>query len=88
MKRNISDLLDFYTDEGLDLKTSAPLSTDRIRRLTMAKIRTKRRPLRRGVLFAAVVAALLAAAVSANVLVAPILRDYYGDSAGAKRTSF
>ena len=86
MKRNISDLLDFYTDEGLDLKASAPLSTDRIRRLTMEKIHAKRRPLRRGVLFAAVVAALLAAAVSANILVTPILRDYYADSAGYRQS--
>ena len=86
MKRNISDLLDFYTHEGLNLKASAPLSRDRIRRLTMAKIQTKRKPLRRGVLFAAIVAALLAAAVSANVLVAPILRDYYADSAGYRQS--
>lgn len=86
MKRNISDLLDFYTDEGLDLKASAPLSTDRIRRLTMAKIRAKRKPLRRVVLFAAVVAGVLAAAVSATVIVTPILRDYYADSAGYRQS--
>ena len=86
MKRKIFDLLDFYTDKGLDLKASAPLSTDRIRRLTMEKIHAKRKPLRRGVLFAAIVAALLAAAVSANVLVTPILRDYYADSAGYRQS--
>ena len=86
MKRKISDLLDFYVHEGVDLEANTPLSPERIRRLTMEKIHTKRKPLRRGVLFAAIVAALLAAAVSANVLVAPILRDYYADSAGYRQS--
>ena len=68
MKRDISDLLDTYMDESVDLYGGTPLSASRIRGLTMGRIpqaprrkegrRGIRRPLSRGLLIAAVIALL------------------------------
>ena len=38
MKRDISDMLDTYVDEGIRLDTITPLSSSRIKELTMGKI--------------------------------------------------
>ena len=38
MKRNISDLLDSYPVEGLDLGITTPYSSSRIKELTMNKV--------------------------------------------------
>ena len=38
MKRNISDLLDSYPVEGLDLGSTTPYSSSRIKELTMSKV--------------------------------------------------
>ena len=75
MKHNISDLLDTYLDESVDLDGSTPLSSTAIKELTMSKItqegirktpgreciaqRHTRKPLARGLLIAAIIASLL-----------------------------
>ena len=66
MKRNISDLLDSYPVEGLDLGSTTPYSSSRIKELTMSKVSTNKprkhlRPLR----FLAVAAISSALTVSA-----------------------
>lgn len=70
MKREISDLLDGYRDDSVELAGDAPLSTDRIKELTMKRLeehhrtdsvehpRRPRRSLTRGLLIAAAVACL------------------------------
>lgn len=70
MKRNISDLLDSYFDEEVDLDSGTPLSASRIKELTMSKItHTKSHKLRtpvRVLIAAAAVAALSVSALAAN----------------------
>ena len=41
MKRRISDILDHYSDSSVELNNSTPLSSDRIKELTMSKITKK-----------------------------------------------
>ena len=66
MKRNISDLLDSYPVEGLDLGITTPYSSSRIKELTMNKVSMNKprkhiRPLR----FLAVAAIISTLTVSA-----------------------
>ena len=41
MKRNISDLLDAYIDESVDLNGTSLLSSSRIKELTLSRINQK-----------------------------------------------
>ena len=43
MKRNISDLLDAYIDESVDLNGTSLLSSSRIKELTLSRINQKTR---------------------------------------------
>ena len=66
MKRRISDLLDHIPAEPIDLDQSTPLSSQRIKELTMNKINPKERKTRRiGVRIAAVAAAVSMLGVTA-----------------------
>lgn len=70
MNKRISDLLDHYADEGVDLTGDSPLSSARIKELTMNKITEERKPrlLRlpaRIAAAAAIVAALTVSALAA-----------------------
>lgn len=88
MKRNISDLLDDYVEENMDLDSGTPLSPARIKELTMSKITQKkstksRMPIR--IFTAAAVAAVLSAsAFAANQVLGAgmLLQDFFakGDS--------
>ena len=73
MKRDISDLLDAYRDESVDLEGGTPLSPARIKELTMNKITPKKSPKRRLHLrilaAAAIIAALSASALAVNYAV-------------------
>ena len=83
MKRNISDLLDSYFDESVDLDSAAPLSPSRIKESTMSKITQKHpRKLRtpvRVLIAAAIVAALSVSALAANHILGAgtLLQDYF-----------
>lgn len=85
MKRNISDLLDAYSDESVDLDGAAPLSSSRIKELTMSKITQetshKRRIPVRFLVAAAVVAALSVSALAANYVLGAgtLLQDYFAE---------
>lgn len=61
MKRNISDLLDGYRDTSVELELSAPLSSQRIKELTMANVKKTHKVRRFGVrlLVAAAVISML-----------------------------
>ena len=67
MKRNISDLMDHIPDAGLELDYHTPLSSQRIKELTMDKIKEKAPKRRVGfrVLLAAAIIALLTMSVFA-----------------------
>ncbi|WP_186564616.1 hypothetical protein [Lawsonibacter celer] len=77
MKRNISDLLDGYVEEGVELYDDTPLSASRIKELTMGKWKQRqkepmvrartRRPLFRILLAAAVIVSLCCLTVFALV---------------------
>ena len=77
MKRNISDLLDGYVEEGVKLYDDTPLSASRIKELTMGKWKQRqkepmvrartRRPLFRILLAAAVIVSLCCLTVFALV---------------------
>ena len=66
MKRNISDMLDHMTVEAMDLDRSTPLSSQRIKELTMMKINHKEKKSRRmGVKLLALAAAISMLGVTA-----------------------
>lgn len=83
MKYNISDLLDACSDESVDLDSGTPLSSSRIKELTMSKITQKHpRKLRtpvRVLIAAAIVAALSVSALAANHILGTgtLLQDYF-----------
>lgn len=83
MKYNISDLLDACSDESVDLDSGTPLSSSRIKELTMSKITQKHpRKLRtpvRVLIAAAIVAALSVSALAANHILGAgtLLQDYF-----------
>ena len=70
MKRRISDMLDGYTDQTVEFNNGTPLSSERIRELTMSKIgHTEKKGKRIGfrlLVAVAVVAALSVTAVAAE----------------------
>lgn len=74
MKHRISDLLDGYVEESVDLKGSTPLSASRIKERTMNQLQTRNhrsasagRPLFRSLLIAAVLISLCALTAAAVV---------------------
>lgn len=89
MKRNISDLLDSYPVEGLDLGITTPYSSSRIKELTMNKVSMNKprkhvRPLR----FLAVAAIISTLTVSAlavgHVLGAgALLQNFFAEKNGS-----
>lgn len=73
MNKRISDLLDHYADESVDLAGDSPLSSARIKELTMNKITEEKKPRLRRLpvrvaAAAAVVAALTVTAFTARIL--------------------
>ena len=44
MKRRISDLLDDIRDDTVQLNSETPLSSERIKELTMSKIKQEKKP--------------------------------------------
>ena len=70
MKRRISDLLDGYQDSSIELACGTPLSSERIRELTMSKIHRKEKKSKRIgfrlLAIAAVIATLALTAVAAE----------------------
>ena len=66
MRKNISDMLDAYGDPNIELEISTPLSSERIKELTMSKIKAEKKS-RKRVTFRVMMAAaiILALAVSA-----------------------
>lgn len=83
MKRNISDLLDAYVEEDMDLDSGTPFSASRIKELTMNQITPKKShklsaPVR-VLIAAAAVAALSVSALAANYVLGAgtLFQDYF-----------
>ena len=70
MKRKISDILDCYGDSGMELAHDAPLSSERIKELTMNKIINKRERKNRRTGFRVLVAAAVIAALTVTAVAA------------------
>lgn len=71
MKRTVSDLLDGYRDNTVELELSAPLSSQRIKELTMSKVKKTHKVRRFGVrllVVAAVISALTMTAFAAETI--------------------
>ena len=69
MKRNISDLMDHYRGELPELQSHTPLSSQRIKELTMSKI-TKKKKKGKRIAFRILVAAAIIASLSMTALAA------------------
>ena len=74
MKRNISDLMDHYRGELPELQSHTPLSSQRIKELTMGKITKKEKKSKR-IVFRVLVAAAIIASLSITVLAAEDVFD-------------
>lgn len=70
MNKRISDLLDHYADESVDLSGGSPLSSARIKELTMNKITEQRKPRLRRLPIRIAAAAAVAAALTVSALAA------------------
>ena len=72
MKRRISDLLDGYQDSSVELTCGTPLSSERIRELTMSKIQYKEKKTKRLgfrlLAVAAMIATMVVTAVAAEAV--------------------
>lgn len=75
MKRRISDLMDEYREDSLEIKNSTPLSSERIKELTMSKINHKKEKKSKRILFRVLVAA---ATLSALTLTAAAAEEIFG----------
>lgn len=69
MKRNISDLLDAYGDPNIDLERGTPLSSERIKVLTMSRIKEEKKP-RKRVAFRVMMAAAIIVTLVVSVFAA------------------
>ena len=74
MKRNISDLMDHYRGELPELQSHTPLSSQRIKELTMGKI-TKKEKKGKRIVFRILVAAAIIASLSMTALAAEDVVD-------------
>lgn len=87
MKRKISDMLDAYSGAELNTETQTPLSSERIRELTMSKIENKKNKPRRTafrMLAAAAMIAALAGSVVAAGTGAEWFINFFGNRSEAK----
>ena len=64
MNKNISDLLDAYGDPNIDLERGTPLSSERIKELTMSKIKEEKNPRKRVTFWVLMAAIIVTLAVS------------------------
>lgn len=89
MKRRISDLLDGYLDDTVDLNADTPLSSQRIKERTMSKINTKTSPVRKGtriitkILVAAAIISMLTMTAAAAERVFGV-KDWFRDILNAQ----
>ncbi len=92
MKKRISDLLDGYEDDSVDLSADTPLSPARIKELTMNRITPKQNKLRRlpvRLLAAVAIAAVLTASAFAAVYIAgagELMQDFFAKDGEALST--
>ena len=70
MKKNISDLLDAYGDPNIKLEQAAPLSSERIKELTMSKIKEENAPKKRRITFRVMMAAAIIVTLAVSVFAA------------------
>lgn len=75
MKRRISDIMDGFRDEAVELESSTPLSSVRIKELTMSKINQKKEKTRKRIIFKVLVAA---AAISLLTMTAFAAEQVFG----------
>ena len=69
MRKSISDLLDAYGDPNIELEISMPLSSERIKELTMSKIKAEKK-FRKPVTFRVMMAAAIILALAVSVFAA------------------
>ena len=69
MRRNISDLLDAYGDPNIELEINTPLSSERIKELTMSKIKAEKNS-RKSFTFRVMMAAAIIVALAVSVFAA------------------
>lgn len=92
MKKRISDLLDTYRDDSVELSGPTPLSSARIKELTMNRIAPKKNTLRRLPLrllaAAAAVAALTASAMAVNYAIGAggLMQGFFAGDGGSLTT--
>ena len=77
MKKNISDLLDAYGDPNIDLERSTPLSSERIKALTMSKIKEQTAPKKRRTTFRVLVVAAVIVTLAASAFAAGGEADWF-----------
>ena len=70
MKKNISDLLDAYGDPNIELEQATPLSSERIKELTMSKIKDETAPKKRRTTFRVLMAAAIIVTLAVSVFAA------------------
>lgn len=75
MKRRISDIMDGFRDETVELENSTPLSSERIKELTMSKINQKKKHTGKRIGFRILVAA---AAISLVTMTAFAVEQIFG----------
>jgi len=86
MKRNISDILDAYEDSSVVLEQDTPLSSQRIKELTMSKMKVRRNVRHLGVRLIAVAAIISLLAVTAFGAESAVgwFQAFFSESAGAE----
>lgn len=82
MKRNISDILDSYRDDTVELELSAPLSSRRIKELTMSRVKKTHKVRRLGLRLlaaAAIISLMTVTAFAAETIfnAGDIIRDLF-----------
>lgn len=89
MKRNISDILDSYRDDRVQLELSAPLSSQRIKELTMNKVKRNHTVRRCGtrLLIAAAIISMLAVTAFAAGNAGIWFRNYFSSNGKEELTT-
>lgn len=70
MKKNISDLLDAYDNPDIDLKEETPLSSERIKELTMNRIKEETAPKKGRITFSVMMAAAIVVVLAVTAFAA------------------
>ena len=88
MKKNISNLLDAYGDPNVDFERGTPLSSERIKELTMRKINKEAAPKTRRITFHVLIAAAIIVTLAVSAFAAEIgatwFQQFFADEYGTE----